>query len=156
MSILRMMGWLHLHAANVEDDPTQLNNQLEFRAWIYKTWEQEVNNRVGICNPFNAGDFDARVLWSARWLRRLNPKADDERLQTETYLTAGSTGSFFNQETQPQTAEAANRVISIKRAVRLKGNERVALVFAAGPIIRANDAPIRARVSGALRILVRH
>lgn len=159
LSVLRMMGFIRLHhiraAPNDPDTTDILNRQVEVRAWMYKTWQQDVNSTLGIINPFFVDDFDARVLWTAHWLTRIDTGAVVESESAESHLQEGGTTNFFNA---PQVSEAEHfrvRSIGLRRAVKITGNERIAIVFAVGPLPEV-QSNIALRFTGYLRMLIKH
>lgn len=170
LSMLRLMGYLRCYGVFTNDAATgDANRRIEVRAWLYKTWEQEVDNRIGLIHPFNVEDFSGRVLWSATWGFILKSTADIEGASIDNM---GSTRceAWINHEIfGPGPAVGASlegshvspvgwahqiRRIGIRRSVKVKGNERIALAFAAGPFL--NPATITVPIGGMARMLIRH
>lgn len=162
-SVIRMMGNVRLHYCTVEDNAggQYTNRQVEVRCWIYKTWEQDINERVGLVHPFNFSDFDARILWSATWLTNVEAMpvstANQGISRLGERLEAPAAAAF---ELERGTATAAtyghaNRRFNIRQAVKVKGNERIALVLAAGPFPEVVNE-VRLWFSGTGRMLVKH
>lgn len=162
-SMIRLMGWLRLHVVTVDDQaaPT-VGNQVEVRAWIFKTTEEDVSNRVAIVHPFFEEDFDSRILWAAHWLSLIEsePVTGDLPKRAERHLDDATATNFFNQPNVVSSESSRVRRISIRQAVRLKGNERISVAVGIGPLPAAGQPggnnDYRLRFSGMARMLVKH
>lgn len=155
MTVVRMMGELRLiHLFTTDFSSGDEHRLIEIRAWMYKTWEQDINNRTGLVHPFNVDDYDARILWSAKWYRILQQQPSSIMLMNSQH--EDFTSSANNQIGLPVQAYSDNTAVrrfSIKQPIKLKGNERIGLVFAAGPFANAG---MRMLVQGQGRMLVKH
>lgn len=138
-SLLRVMGNIKLHHCSVvTEEGSNINKLIEVRAWIYKTWEQEVDQKIGLVHPFDGNAFDSRIVWSTRWFTtpQTTPIANLK-------LAPATVGYGEQRVGSPGTAEARGsftnptlneRRISFKQPIKFKGQERLAMVIAAGPI----------------------
>lgn len=162
LSVLRMMGHLRLFGAFVSDnaDGAYNNRLLEVRAWIYKSFQQDINNRVSLIHPFNGEDFDNRIVWSTSWYCNIVSGTTPSDLQGLGHLEVGqlSPAATFMLERGNATAfddRYGLRRISTKRAIALKGNERLSLCVAAGPFPQAANT-VQLFIGGMTRLLIRH
>lgn len=161
-TIVRLIGELYIPVVTTDDfSAGDEARTIEVRAWMFKTWEQETNNRTGLVHPFNVEDFDARILWMAKWRHLLQsqfvPITDGwANIVPATFTPSGALAATpaFGAQVQSYNDLTFRRTFSIRQPIRMKGNERLAIAIAAGPFLNAGRAFMP--VGGHARMLVRH
>lgn len=161
-SIVRVMGYLRVHYVTISDNASGAynNRQVEVRAWLCKTTQQDTNNRIGYFHPFAITDFDTRVVWSASWLSavKLRPSPTTNGvIQLGEGIEAPTGGAFLLERgsVNANTMGSNVRRVSIRQPIKMKGNDRLTLMLACGPWPDENNI-IGVFMSGYSRMLIRH
>lgn len=160
LTIVRLMGWLRLHFVCLPDLVGVPIGEVEVRAVIYKTWEQETSTaqKVGILCPFNASSVEGRILWMTSW-RSLVEQATPVNIGPAGFPGIGERHLSVGTLVQNESYRVRRVNIARRNPIKLKGNERLSLAVWVGPIPSAGAGSNQAGavyLSGFARMLVRH